>query len=114
MDRIVRINVTKVERTVRLNVVSNVTKIIVSQSSSGGGGGGAVDSVNGQTEVVVLDADDIAETATRVWLTDALKTVGNEFLLELAAHPDAAGWLAPSSGWFDRHARAGSRRLRRR
>ena len=42
MDRIVRINVTKVERTVRLNVVSNVTKIIVSQSSSGGGGGGVV------------------------------------------------------------------------
>lgn len=32
-----------------------------------GGGGGAVDSVNGQTGVVVLDADDIAETATRKW-----------------------------------------------
>ena len=35
--------------------------------SSGGGGGGAVDSVNGQTGVVVLDADDISETATRKW-----------------------------------------------
>ena len=28
-------------------------------------GGGAVDSVNGQTGVVVLDADDIDETASR-------------------------------------------------
>jgi hypothetical protein len=36
--------------------------------------GGAVDSVNGQTGVVVLDADDIAETATRFWLTTALKS----------------------------------------
>lgn len=33
-------------------------------SAAGGGGGGAVDSVNGQTGVVVLDADDIAEGAT--------------------------------------------------
>lgn len=41
---------------------------------NGGGGGGAVDSVNGQTGVVVLDADDIAETATRFWLTSVLKT----------------------------------------
>jgi len=40
MDRIVRINVTKNERNVTLNVVNNVIKIIVSQNSSGGGGGG--------------------------------------------------------------------------
>src|SRR5690606_537971 len=33
-------------------------------SASGGGGGGAVDSVNGQTGVVVLDADDIDDTST--------------------------------------------------
>lgn len=33
-------------------------------SASGGGGGGAVDSVNGQTGVVVLDADDIGVTGT--------------------------------------------------
>ncbi len=39
MDRIVRINVTKNERNVTLNVVNNVIKIIVSQNSSGGGGG---------------------------------------------------------------------------
>lgn len=31
---------------------------------TGGGGGGAVDSVNGQTGVVVLDADDIDDTST--------------------------------------------------
>ena len=40
MDRIVRINVTKNERNVTLNVVNNVIKIIVSQNSSGGGGSG--------------------------------------------------------------------------
>lgn len=32
--------------------------------TSGGGGGGAVDSVNGQTGVVVLDADDISDAST--------------------------------------------------
>lgn len=44
-------------------------EVIYTRSSlgGGGGGGGAVDSVNGQTGVVVLDADDIAETATRKW-----------------------------------------------
>ena len=40
--------------------------------SSGGGGGGAVDSVNGKTGTVVLNADDIAETSTRKWLTATL------------------------------------------
>lgn len=48
------------------------------------GGGGAVDSVNGQTGVVVLDADDIAETATRFWLTSALKT----------AYDSAVTWIS--------------------
>lgn len=33
-------------------------------ATGGGGGGGAVDSVNGQTGVVVLDADDIDDTST--------------------------------------------------
>jgi nitrogen fixation protein len=48
------------------------------------GGGGAVDSVNGQTGVVILDADDIAETATRFWLTSALKT----------AYDSAVTWIS--------------------
>lgn len=34
------------------------------ENGTGGGGGGAVDSVNGQTGVVVLDADDIDDTST--------------------------------------------------
>lgn len=37
---------------------------------SGGGGGGSVDSVNGQTGVVVLDTDDIADTATNRYTND--------------------------------------------
>ena len=36
-----------------------------------GGGGGAVDSVNGQTGVVVLDTDDVAEGTTNLYYTDA-------------------------------------------
>lgn len=39
-------------------------------SASGGGGGGAVDSINGQTGVVVLDTDDIADTATNRFTND--------------------------------------------
>lgn len=38
--------------------------------SSGGGGGGAVASVNGQTGVVVLDTDDVAEGSTNLYFTD--------------------------------------------
>lgn len=40
----------------------------------GGGGSGAVDSVNGKTGVIVLDADDIAESSTNHWLTSLLKS----------------------------------------
>ncbi len=36
--------------------------------------GGTVASVNGETGDVILNADDIDETATRFWLTDVLKT----------------------------------------
>jgi hypothetical protein len=39
--------------------------------AGGGGGGGAVDSVNGQTGVVVLDADDIADGTTNHAFTAA-------------------------------------------
>lgn len=45
------------------------------QADATGGGGGAVDSVNGATGVVVLDADDISDTsATNKWATAAEKT----------------------------------------
>lgn len=40
-------------------------------SSSGGGSGGAVDSVNGQTGVVVLDTGDIGEVTDKNYVTDA-------------------------------------------
>lgn len=47
------------------NVSLSGTYPNITISSSGGGGtGGAVDSVNGQTGAVVLDADDIDDTAT--------------------------------------------------
>lgn len=39
--------------------------------SAAGGGGGAVDSVNGQTGVVVLDTDDISEGVTNRYFTNA-------------------------------------------
>lgn len=44
----------------------------------GGGGGGAVDSVNGQTGVVVLDTGDISEITNKKYVTDAqLTIIGN-------------------------------------
>jgi len=48
---------------------------VVIQKPVSGGGGGAVDSVNGQTGVVVLDASNIAETTDKNYVTDAEKTV---------------------------------------
>jgi len=42
------------------------------------GGGGAVDSVNGQTGVVVLDTGDIAEATNLNYVSDAqLTVIGN-------------------------------------
>ena len=38
--------------------------------NASGGGGGAVDSVNGETGIVVLDTDDIADTATNRYTND--------------------------------------------
>ena len=67
------INVVKPTREVDIVVEPNLITVNVTVSN-GGGGGGAVDSVNGQTGVVVLDADDIATTATKVYVTPSEKT----------------------------------------
>lgn len=49
-----------------------------SLSFLGGGGSGAVDSVNGQTGVVVLDTSDIADSTNKRYVTDAdLVDIGN-------------------------------------
>ena len=40
-------------------------------SATGGGGGGAVDSVNGQTGIVVLDTDDIEDTSSSRYTNDS-------------------------------------------
>ena len=50
--------------------------IIIKPPVSGGGGGGAVDSVNGQTGVVVLSTDNIdaGASADRQYFTSALQT----------------------------------------
>lgn len=59
------------------------------------GGSGAVSSVNGATGVVVLDADDIADTATNVFASPAelTKLAGIEALADVtdAANVNAAG-----------------------
>lgn len=68
---IVNVNVQKTEQLVEINALPNVTQIIVTTST---GGGGAVDSVNGQVGVVLLDADDISGTATNVYVTPTEKT----------------------------------------
>lgn len=50
-------------------------------NASGGGGGGSVDSVNGQTGIVVLDTDDISEGTTNLYFTTerAQDSVGAAF-----------------------------------
>lgn len=66
--------------------------------AAGGGGGGAVDSVNGQTGVVVLDSDDVAEGTTNLYLTSeriddrvaALLVAGTNIAL---TYDDTAGSL---------------------
>jgi hypothetical protein len=68
----------KVSNSATTATTSATPNTIVLRDSSGnipGGGGGAVDSVNGQTGVVVLDADDLDETATRVYVSPAQKAL---------------------------------------
>ena len=50
---------------------TNPAAPVINAAGGGGGGGGAVDSVNGQTGVVVLDTDDIDEGATNLYFTNA-------------------------------------------
>ncbi len=57
----------------------------------GSSGGGAVDSVNGKTGVVVLGANDIAESATLFWLTDALKSAYNQ---AVTTANSCASWIS--------------------
>lgn len=57
MSDIININVAEVSEEVTINVTPNVIEVNITQSS--GTGGGAVDSVNGQTGIVVLDKTNI-------------------------------------------------------
>jgi hypothetical protein len=62
---------------VTLSEGSNITLTQIGNDieiTSSGGGGGAVDSVNGQTGVVVLDQDDIGDGTTYKQYSDAEKT----------------------------------------
>ena len=62
--------------------------------NAAGGGGGAVDSVNGQTGVVVLDADDISDTSTTNKFTtsaDISKLAGIQAGAEVNAVDSVAG-----------------------
>lgn len=83
--------------------------------TEGGGGGGAVDSVNGQTGVVVLDAADVGalpttggtvtgptvvsmsstSTALRVTQTGT----GNAFVVEDSTNPDSSPFVVTSAGF---------------
>ena len=58
----ISINVQETVENVEIVANNNVIEVNITRQS--GGGGGAVDSVNGQTGVVVLDADDISDAST--------------------------------------------------
>lgn len=73
-----RIDFTITYRGETLNLDETASQMVVAFTLYDGNfpnssGGGAVDSVNGKTGAVVLNADDIAETSTRKWLTATLK-----------------------------------------
>lgn len=58
------VNITVQETVENVEIVAQNNVIEVNITRQSGGGGGAVDSVNGQTGVVVLDADDISDAST--------------------------------------------------
>jgi hypothetical protein len=93
MSDIIDINVTQTVEEVTINVVDNVIQVNINQVS--GGGGGAVDSVNGQTGVVVLDQDDIADGTTykQYSLTEKNKLAGIQAGAEVNVNAD---WNATS------------------
>lgn len=69
----VNIQVQETVENVEIIAQNNVIEINITRQS--GGGGGAVDSVNGQTGVVVLDADDISDASTsKKFVTTSEKT----------------------------------------
>lgn len=73
MNLTVTQNINQINVTVtQSNTVIELQPVLNNTGASSGGG--AVDSVNGQTGVVVLTADNIPETGTRFWLTNILKT----------------------------------------
>jgi hypothetical protein len=75
MSDIIDINVEQTIEEVTINVVDNVIQVNINKVN---GGGGAVDSVNGQTGVVVLDQDDILDGTTykQYSLTEKNKLAG--------------------------------------
>lgn len=58
-----------------IEITTNPTTDTITITATGGGGGGAVDSVNGQTGVVVLTTGDINDTTNKRYVTDAQRTV---------------------------------------
>ena len=75
MSDIIDINVEQTVEDVTINVVDNLITVNINKVN---GGGGAVDSVNGQTGIVVLDQDDIADGVTykQYSLTEKNKLAG--------------------------------------
>lgn len=75
MSDIIDINVGQTVEEVTINVVDNVIQVNINKIT---GGGGAVDSVNGQTGVIVLDQDNIADGVTykQYSLTEKNKLAG--------------------------------------
>lgn len=77
--------------------VYNFIRQAVADGTIPAGGSGAVDSVNGQTGVVVLDADDIDDTST----TNKFTTTAEKALVASAVQPGDLGAVATSNDYND-------------